>query len=240
MECQRRMRFNAEMKRSWAMGIAGLLACGACSTGDWEAIPPPAGDAGGFDLRRCETTVAEFVGYLNGAAGAGFPETAQIERRSDGTYAARRGMARQAVSEVTFAEAEAYCAWRSRKEGRTVRLPREPEWELAARGGVEGAPFPWGWGGNPAALARFDAEGPSRRGGRFAANGFGLYDMAGNLYEWCASASRRPGGRCAARGGSWAERDPEVLRVEHRQWFPAEYRGRDVGFRMLRERGKEE
>ena len=222
------------------MGIAGLLACGACTAGDWEAIPPPAAGGAGFEMQRCETTVAEFVDYLNGAAVAGFPETAQIARRPGGAYAAKRGLARQAVAEVTVAEARAFCAWHSRKSGRTVRLPTEAEWEAAARGGVDGAPFPWGWGGKPAELARFDAEGPARRGGRFAANGFGLYDMAGNLYEWCAPAPGLPEGACAARGGSWAERDPERLKVEQRQLFPADYRGRDVGFRMLRERWKGE
>ena len=242
MECQRRMRFNAEMNRGWAMGIVGLLACGACSSGEWAAIPRaagPGGGTGGFEVRRRETTVAEFVDYLNGAEVGDYPETAQIERRRGGAYAARRGTARQAVAEVTFAEAEAYARWLSGKTGRTVRLPTESEWETAARGGVDGAPFPWGWGGKPPRMARFDAEGPAARGGTFPANGFGLYDVAGNLYEWCAPVSDLPKGRRSARGGSWAERDPALLTIEHRQLFEESYRGRDVGFRVLRESSKD-
>ena len=226
------------MNLGWTIGLAGWLACGAGWAEDWTEIPrhaTRAGLAGGFDLGRSETTVAEFVDFLNGGAEAGFPDTAQIVRGPGGDYAARKGTKRQAVAEVTAAEAAAYCAWRSREEGRPVRLPTEAEWEVAARGGVDGAPFPWGWGGQPSALAQFDAEGPAPRGGRFVANGFGLSDMAGNLYEWCAPEPGSPEGKRVARGGSWAERDPALLEVAHRQFFPADYRGRDVGFRVLRE-----
>jgi len=226
------------MNPGWAMGIAGWLACGACLAGGWAEVPRHGTReeaAGGFEMGRRETTVAEFVEYLNGAGADAFPETAQIGRREGGGYAARRGAARQAVAEVAFAEAEAYCAWRSRQTGRRVRLPTEAEWEAAARGGVDGAPYPWGWGGKAPEMARFDAEGPADRGGRFMANGFGLDDMAGNLYEWCAPEASQQPGRRLAKGGSWAERDASRLRVDHRQWFPADYRGRDVGFRVLRE-----
>jgi formylglycine-generating enzyme required for sulfatase activity len=230
------------MNRGWAIGIASLLACGACTAGDWMGIPvhlTRTGEAGGYNLGRTEVTVAEFVEFLNNAAGDRFPETAQIARGADGTYSAKRGMRRQAVSEVTGSEAEDYGRWRSRESGRIVRLPTEEEWEAAARGGVDGAPYPWGWGGTPSKLAQFDAEGPAPKGGCFMANGFGLCDMAGNLYEWCASGPVLSAGPRVARGGSWAEHDPAFLEVSHRQLFPRDYRGRDVGFRVLREAIKE-
>ena len=225
------------------MGLAGLLFGGACGAGEWTAVPrhpTRAGEAGGFEMGRFETTVAEFANYLNGTGAADFPETAQIRRRAAGGYAAKRGASRQAVSETTAAEAEAYCAWLSRESGQTVRLPTEAEWEAAARGGVDGAPFPWGWGGKAPEMAQFDAPAPAARVGMFKANGFGLYDAAGNLYEWCAPESGMPAGPRVARGGSWAERDPVRLRVDHRQEFPADYRGRDVGFRVLLEPLKEQ
>ena len=231
------------MKRGWIIGIAGWLACGAGWAGGWEEVPrheTRAGVAGGFEMGSTEVTVAEFADFLNGAGVPDFPETAQIGRRKDGGHAARWKTGRQAVSEVTVAEAEAYCRWLSRKTGRMVRLPTEAEWEAAARGGIDGAPYPWGWGGKAQEMARFDADGPAERGGRFPPNGFGLYDMAGNLYEWCSSGAGRPEGQAVARGGSWAERDPDLLKVAHRQSFPGNYRGRDVGFRVLREPLKDE
>ena len=123
------------------------------------------------------------------------------------------------------------------KRAKFARLIEEGEsLSAAARGGVDGAPYPWGWGGQPRERAQFDAEGPAARGGTFPANGFGLVDVAGNLAEWCAADPQGPQGQRAARGGSWAERNPEFLKIEHRQWFPADYRGRDVGFRVLREK----
>lgn len=238
MECQSRMRFNAPMNCGWSCGVAVWLAGMACWAGEWVHLPrhlTRAGPAGGFDLGRVEVTVAQFVEYLNRGSQVDFPETAQIVRRPGEAYAARRGTRRQAVAEVTAAEAEAYCRWRSRTSGRLIRLPTGAEWEIAARGGVDGAPYPWGWGGQPAQLAQFDARNPAARGGQFAANGFGLHDLAGNLYEWIAADSGVPAGFRAACGGSWAERDPTFLRVDHRQLFPADYRGRDAGFRLLRE-----
>ena len=220
----------------WLVGTAGLA-------GGWVPVPrlPDRPEQPGhFELGQNEVTAGEFAAYLNRAGAGEFPETAQIFHRAEGGYAVRPALDRQAMAEVTPAEAEAYCRWCSQQEGRTIRLPTEAEWAAAARGGVDGAPYPWGWGGNPAELARFAAQGPARRGGLFPANGFGLYDMAGNLYEWCATDPDDPPDQRAARGGSWAERDPARLEVTHRQLFPADYRGRDAGFRVLREPLKEE
>jgi formylglycine-generating enzyme required for sulfatase activity len=233
------MRYKVAMNSRWSMGLLVMLAHVDWAGGSWIDIPrheTRSGPAGGFEMGRLEVTVGEFVDYLNAEAGAEYPETAQIERQPGERYAARRGLRRQAVSDVTAAEAAAYARWLGQRTGRPVRLPTEAEWEVAARGGVDGAPYPWGWGGDPPQMARFDADGPAARGGMFSPNGFGLHDMAGNLYEWCGPGPDWPEGQIAARGGAWAERDPALLRVDRRQWFPAHYRGQDVGFRILRER----
>ena len=95
------------------------------------------------------------------------------------------------VVHVAFEDAEAYAHWAGK------RLPTEAEWEFASRGGLEGKDFVWGDemepGGKPAAntwQGEFPWKSTARHGartmpvGRFEPNGFGLYDMAGNVWEW--------------------------------------------------------
>lgn len=236
VECQSQMRYKAAMSRGAIIRMLVVLACAGCTDGSWVDIPlhdTRLGPGGGFQMQRYEVTVEEFVAYLNATRTEEFAGTAQIDRHAGGQYVVRRGARRQAMAEVTAAEAEDYCRWRSQQTGQIVRLPTEAEWRGAARGGVDGAPYPWGWGGDPARLAQFDATGPAARVGRFPANGFGLHDMAGNLYEWCAPGDGDSPDVRVARGGAWSERDPARLRVECRQTFPANYRGRDVGFRVV-------
>src|SRR5215211_774638 len=100
--------------------------------------------------------------------------------------------ARHPVTQVAYEDAEAYAAWVGKA------LPTEAEWEYAARGGLDGARFAWGdeelVEGRPAAntwqgefpwqnlkLDGFEGTSPV---GSFPANGYGLYDVCGNVWEW--------------------------------------------------------
>ncbi len=181
----------------------------------------------GFKMQRTEVTVGQFVRFLNGTRPEPSYDSPQIEYCGQRYHS--RVHANYPVAFVSYEEATAYAQWVSEKRRMNVRLPSVDEWEIAARGGVEGIRYPWGWA-DPNGRAHFDAEAVARVA-RYSPNAFGLYDMAGNVAEWCLAA---PESQTAyALGGSWAERDPDFLRVFHRVPFPKEYRDADVGFRVI-------
>lgn len=94
----------------------------------------------------------------------------------------------EAVVYVSYAEATAFCEWLSRKEGRSYRLPTEAEWEYACRAGTY---YPYHTGdGLPADMQKNqrvvrDYAPVSLQVGQSRPNAFGLYDMHGNVEEWC-------------------------------------------------------
>ena len=159
---------------------------------------------------------------------------------------------RHPVTLVTHAVALAYCEWLARRLSLPVRLPTEAEWERAARGLLSGCRYPWGDDIDPsranflpdAGLKRYRGTRPV---GSFAPNGFALYDMAGNVWEWVAdwySADvyrhpdrRNPTGPAEGtsrvlRGGSWVTHDVNQLRCSHRQRVPADTYAYSIGFRV--------
>jgi formylglycine-generating enzyme required for sulfatase activity len=150
-------------------------------------------------------------------------------RHPRGPASSIRKMADHPVVHVAFEDVEAYARWAGKE------LPTEAEWEFAARGGLEGAEYVWGneltpggkhmantWQGEfPYRNAMEDGFEYTAPVGSFPANGFGLFDMAGNVWQWTSDWYREHGvidsPCCTAhnpRGGdrdaSWDPRTPDI------------------------------
>ena len=220
-----RVRKNAAPAKGFVFIPGGTVRLGSPEGG--ADAPVHVATVPGFWLARHETTRAEYTEFLNATHATNAPSG--FVRRGE-KWQPHWFEGRLPVANVMLDDAQNYCRWLNSKLGCHARLPSEDEWETAARGDMVGARYPWGWG-DPAGRACFAVPAP-RRVETFEPNPFGLYDMAGNVFEWCAPADAVVE-KIVARGGSWAEHDPHLLRVFHRAWFRRDYRGADVGFRVL-------
>ena len=152
------------------------------------------------------------------------------------------------VTGVSWLDGQSYCQWQT-TQGDPMRLPTEAEWEYAARGGLEGAQYPWGneiplWipeGGK----GPLPGPWPVTLG---EPNGYGLFGIGANIHEWCAdwhsaayyaeSPGLNPSGppsgvRKTSRGGAWRHA-VSVSRCAQRSKIGPSYRYTDYGFRVVK------
>jgi formylglycine-generating enzyme required for sulfatase activity len=194
-----------------------------------------------FYLAITETTNAQYARFLS-ATGHKPP----LYRQDKNLNAPQ-----QPVVGVTWEDAQAFCRWLTHVTGAEHRLPTEAEWEAAARGGLTGKLYPWGdadpdAGGVRRANLRHDGTGVD--GYRFSApvasyppNGYGLYDMAGNVAEWCQDAyiplgrtgPFKPSHLRLLKGGSWLSQARD-LRPAARQSGAPNFADGYIGFRVAR------
>ena len=194
-----------------------------------------------FAVGKYEVTFAEWDACLS-AGGCNY-------RAADNDW----GRGRRPVFGVSWEDAKQYVGWLSRRTGKRYRLLSEAEWEYAARAGTR-TRYHWG---DDIGRDRAHCKGCGSRWdyertapvGSFAANGFGLHDMHGNVREWvedCWHDNYRGApsdGRAWIAGGDCGQRvyrsgsyymDPEIIRAAYRNQYPANDRWLIVGFRVAR------
>lgn len=189
-------------------------------------------ETGSYEILLSPVTNAQFAAFLHATRSESRPEYLD---NSDFNQAS------QPVIGVSVSDAEAYAQWLSEQTGAKYRLPTEEEWEKAARDGKETV-YPWGdEAPNKSKRANYKGNGKYKftsPQGAFenGANGLGILDMAGNVWEW-TSTSRSEDGESSLRtvkGGSWMD-GPSDLRISNFKEIDAQAGYPDVGFRLVRE-----
>jgi formylglycine-generating enzyme required for sulfatase activity len=186
---------------------AGEFSMGS-NDGDSDEKPVHTVYVDAFYMDVYEVTVGQYKKFIK-ATGHSAPNWSNVSRYSPTDN--------HPIVDVSWDDAQAYCKWAGK------RLPTEAEWEKAARGGLVGKKYPWG-DELSHDYANYDGTGGRDKWnttspvGSFAPNGYGLYDMAGNVWEWCSdwyagnyyadSPTRNPQGPTSGqyrvcRGGSW-------------------------------------
>ena len=192
-----------------------------------------------FYIAAYEVTNSQYHEYCK-ATGAVLPEFWGMDEFNCGPR-----FPHHPVVGISHREARAFAEWAG------MRLPTEAEWEYAARGGHEDLNYPDSEEIEPSkASYAVDRIGTGTRPvGSFPANGYGLHDMAGNVFEWVedrydpayyrASPVKNPvgpeeGKLRVIRGGSWHS-GPYCLRVYYRNALPRQWRDFGVGFRCAKD-----
>ncbi len=198
--------------------------------------PPHTVSLKNFSIGKYEITVAQFATFVKESA---YITTAETEGSSfcyiDGSWQSKGGVFwkcdvygdRRTQSEynhpvihVSWNDAVAYCEWLSGKTRKSYRLPTEAEWEYAARGGNKNSKYTFSGSNTIDDVAWYDSNSSNETHsvGIKQANELGIYDMSGNVWEWCSdwygktyysdSPANNPtgpsnGSSRVLRGGSW-------------------------------------
>jgi formylglycine-generating enzyme required for sulfatase activity len=169
----------------------------------------------------------------------------------DGRWAPAKGFEDHPVVVVTWYGAQEYSRWLTEQTGRPYRLPSEAEWEYAARGGNQSLGFRFAGGHKLKEVGWYwqNSHEETKPVGLKLPNELGLYDMSGNVWEWCSDfwhnnyegapedggawLGRKDDRSRVVRGGSWLN-DDAVCSVSNRNWNYADFRNDDIGFRVAR------
>jgi formylglycine-generating enzyme required for sulfatase activity len=136
------------------------------------------------------------------------------------------------VTCVNWNDAQAYVSWLSKKTGRQYHLPSEAEWEYACYGGNQ-TEYCGGSDINSVAWYKDNSGSQTHPVGQKQANGYGLYDMSGNVWQWMENKYDNEHEWRALRGGSWND-EPQFVRAAFRYCYEPSKRIFNLGFRLAR------
>ncbi|ACF43322.1 SUMF1/EgtB/PvdO family nonheme iron enzyme [Pelodictyon phaeoclathratiforme] len=205
-----------------------------------------------FYMSRYEVTVSEFRKFIE--ATEYLTDAEQVRSKRDwkcGVLGSRRpaNEDNHPVIYVSWNDAISYCKWLSNKTGKTFRLPKEEEWEYACRAGSRtSTPFNTGYN-LTTSQANYNGHFPydhNKKGefrkntvpvNSFAPNNWGLYNMHGNVWEWCENwygpyGSSDDTFQRVIRGGCW-DQHAGRCRSANRGYYPPENSLNHVGFRVV-------
>ena len=201
--------------------------------GKADELPVHRVELDAFYMDRYEVTIGQYKRFLRETAHGTLPDQTPKWIAEKANVLAQKGVPQvvgfitptdnHPVAGVTFSDAQAYAQWAEK------RLPTEAEWEYAARGGLVGKRYVWGNQLSKKTDCNFTGSFGGEQAddgylytapvGSYADNGYGLYDMAGNVWEWCAdwygenyyasSVLKNPKGPATGterviRGGGWS------------------------------------
>lgn len=201
--------------------------------GDPDEKPTHEETVNNFYLAENEVTVAEYRAFC---VGTGRPMS---------TPPAWGWKDDHPVCYITWEDANAYCKWLSKATSKKYRLPTEVEWEYAARGGANAKNWYYAGTNNPndAGWYNSNASDETHPIRTKRPNDLGLYDMSGNVWEWCAdwyaaypggTVSRAPNTYRSCRGGSW-NYGTSVMRCADRGGADPSFKYDYLGFRLARD-----
>jgi formylglycine-generating enzyme required for sulfatase activity len=196
----------------------------------------------GFEIGRLEVTNAQFAEFVK-ATGYENPEWQKANTEARENY--------PAVA-ISWHDAVAYCQWLTTVTDREYRLPTEAEWEYAA-GGAQNMRFSWGNQWDTTAGNVGKQQQGITAAAKYPANGFALYDINGNVWEWCAdwfdenyyphSEPENPAGPAQGqfrvqRGGAWNSLEA-TCRIAFRSRNAPDKRAITTGFRVVSSKKKD-